>query len=480
MSLALYRKYRSRTLDEIVGQAHVTSLLSQAISQGRIAHAYLFTGPRGVGKTSIARILAHQLNDLPYDGTTNHLDIIEIDAASNNGVEDIRDLRERVQIAPVSAKKKVYIIDEVHMLSKPAFNALLKTLEEPPEHVVFILATTDVDKVPETILSRTQRHSFKRATTKDIIENLTRIAAAENITAEQAALELIAHHADGSFRDSVSLFDQLRSGLGKDSAITVEHVRSSLGLATFDEINALLDAVTTGDIASITRGLDDMTANGISARIISSQLSDVIRRRMISEPHFLPLLDSLIDVHQSAYPELKLLTTLGMFSAPTTPPHVSVAQSHPMARTSAPKAAAPKIKPQQKSKPAAAAVSPESPEDNIEKPPKKKVAGSKSFDWDTFIAHVKAHHVAIHSVLCKCEPEIDGGTLILYTRTAFYKKKLDDSKYRVLLNTSMEELGYGHIEIETRPTTKPLKDSDAAKVAAIMGGGEEVGLEEDE
>src|SRR5690606_5631429 len=136
MSKAFYRKYRSKSLSEVVGQSHITDILSRSLKDGKVAHAYLFTGPRGVGKTSIARILAHEINGLPYTENEQHLDIIEIDAASNNGVEDIRDLRERVQLAPVSAAKKVYIIDEVHMLSKAAFNALLKTLEEPPEHVV--------------------------------------------------------------------------------------------------------------------------------------------------------------------------------------------------------------------------------------------------------------------------------------------------------------------------------------------------------
>jgi len=190
MGKALYRTYRSRSLDEVVGQPHITELLGQALKQGRIAHAYLFTGPKGVGKTSIARILAHEINQLPYSDESTHLDIIEIDAASNNGVDDIRDLREKVQLAPVSAAKKVYIIDEVHMLSKPAFNALLKTLEEPPEHVVFILATTDLDKVPETILSRTQRYNFKRASAPDLVKNLERIASKEKISTDPRALDL--------------------------------------------------------------------------------------------------------------------------------------------------------------------------------------------------------------------------------------------------------------------------------------------------
>src|SRR5680860_1377762 len=196
MSKALYRKYRSKTLDEVIGQKHITDILSRAISQGRVSHAYLLTGPRGVGKTSVARILAHEINNLPYDEDNTSLDIIEIDAASNNGVEDVRDLREKVQIAPISASKKVYIIDEVHMLSKAAFNALLKTLEEPPEHIVFILATTNVEKLPATIISRTQRFSFRPIGVDDAIKHLANIAKQEKINITEGALKLIAVRSD--------------------------------------------------------------------------------------------------------------------------------------------------------------------------------------------------------------------------------------------------------------------------------------------
>src|ERR1700712_4322120 len=201
MGQALYRKYRSKSLDEVVGQEHITQTLKQALKSGRISHAYLFTGPRGVGKTSIARILAHELNGLAYDDGRSHLDIIEIDAASNNGVEDVRDLREKVYVAPTSGKYKVYIIDEVHMLSKAAFNALLKTLEEPPAHVVFILATTESHKLPDTIISRTQRFVFRPIEATKAVAHLRTIADAEKITISDEALQQIASHGDGSFRD---------------------------------------------------------------------------------------------------------------------------------------------------------------------------------------------------------------------------------------------------------------------------------------
>ncbi|MEO8691538.1 MAG: DNA polymerase III subunit gamma/tau, partial [Candidatus Saccharimonas sp.] len=225
----LYRKYRPKSLDEVVGQLHITNILKKALKAGNIAHAYLLTGPRGVGKTSIARILAHEINSLTYSDESTHLDIIEIDAASNNSVEDIRDLRSKVMIAPSSAKKKIYIIDEVHMLSKSAFNALLKTLEEPPSHVVFILATTDADKLPSTILSRVQRFNFRAIGEADIKLHLQSVAKSESIKIDDDALALISHNADGAIRDALSALDQVKS-LSSDS-ITLEQVEQVLGVA---------------------------------------------------------------------------------------------------------------------------------------------------------------------------------------------------------------------------------------------------------
>ena len=243
MGQALYRTYRSKKLSELVGQEHITTALEHALKKGTISHAYLFTGPKGTGKTSIARILAHEINGIPYEDDTTHLDIIEIDAASNRRIDEIRDLRDKVHIAPTSAKYKVYIIDEVHMLTKEAFNALLKTLEEPPQHVVFILATTEAHKLPETIISRTQRFTFKPIDMAKVVGHLKHIAKQEKLTITDEALDLIAKHGEGSFRDSIGLLDQMRNA---GDSITLDDVQHVLGIAPAELIEQLLNQIASG------------------------------------------------------------------------------------------------------------------------------------------------------------------------------------------------------------------------------------------
>lgn len=489
MGKALYRKYRSKSLDEIVGQKHVTDILSRSLKQGKIAHAYLLTGPRGVGKTSIARILAHEINQLPYSEESSHLDIIEIDAASNNGVDDVRDLREKVQIAPVSANKKVYIIDEVHMLSKAAFNALLKTLEEPPEHVVFILATTDVDKLPPTIISRTQRFGFHAISKKDAVEHLKFIAEKEKIKIDDTSLEILAERGDGSFRDSISLLDQLSSLADQKEGITSELVETTLGLAPHQSVEKLLAAVKSRDATAIVKLLDEFDKSGIQASILTTQLITTVRANIAEHPQLIALLDSLLEVHKSSYPSVKLLTTLVGFS---TPKAKSAALSAPLPSVSAPvdklsiptpKAAAPTqskpAAPPADKQPAPAKAAPAEASINDETEAPKAPAGPRQIgelDWPQLIEYVRTNHVAIYSVLSKCGYEMDGDTLRLYTGTAFYKKKLDDAKYRPQLAQALIDTGAGDLTIDTIPTPPPPKDSQAAAVAAIMGGGEEVAV----
>jgi len=226
--LVLARKFRPQTFEDVAGQEHVVKTLRNSIGQGRVAHAFLFSGPRGVGKTSVARILAKSLNcekgptATPCNVCSNcreitngsSLDVREIDGASNRGIDEIRELRENVKFAPAAAKYKIYIIDEVHMLTREAFNALLKTLEEPPSHVIFIFATTESHKVPATIISRCQCYDFRRISLKEIAANLGRVAAAEGIKISPSALLWIAEAGDGSMRDAQSIFDQVISYAG--------------------------------------------------------------------------------------------------------------------------------------------------------------------------------------------------------------------------------------------------------------------------
>jgi len=268
------RKWRPQTFDDVVGQDHIVRTLKNAITRNRIAHAYLFVGPRGTGKTSTARIFAKALNCTggpkadfdPEDpickaiAEGSCLDVIEIDGASNNGVEQVRELRDTVRYAPAHSRFKVYIIDEVHMLSAAAFNALLKTLEEPPAHVKFVFATTDVQKVLPTIISRCQRFDLKPIPVELIVERLKKIAAAEKITVSQAALASIARMADGGMRDAQSIFDQMISFCGSD--VTEADVLDVYGLVATEKIAELVGALAAGDHKKIVRMVDECDTEG--------------------------------------------------------------------------------------------------------------------------------------------------------------------------------------------------------------------------
>lgn len=299
---ALYRKYRPTKLSEVVGQEQVVNSLAASLKKGHISHAYLFTGPRGCGKTSVARIFAHEINGFKYELEDFYPDILEIDAASNTGVDNIRELKERAAIAPVEGKYKIYIIDEVHMLSKSAFNALLKTLEEPPAHVIFIMATTDLYKVLPTIISRSQVYEFKLATPDIMQKHLQKIVNKEGIKITDEALELIVRRGGGSYRDSISLLDQISTL--KDGEISADDIVSSLGLPKQAKMDNLLEAYLSGDLAEITACLKDLLNSGVRAEIVAEELIEHIVDNPRAE--LLPLLKSLSEVN-APFPEAKLL-----------------------------------------------------------------------------------------------------------------------------------------------------------------------------
>jgi DNA polymerase-3 subunit gamma/tau len=285
---ALYRKWRPQTFDDVVGQEHITTTLRNQIATNRVGHAYLFVGSRGCGKTTTARILAKEINIAGIDPNSprakqiadsisegRELDLIEIDAASHTGVDDIREIRDKVAFQPSELRYKVYIIDEVHMLSTSAFNALLKTLEEPPSHVVFILATTDPQKIPATVLSRCQRFNFKRVPVKRIVDRLRVVCQGEGIEADDHALTLIARQATGALRDAISLLDQLASS--NSLRITADDVREALGATDVATVRALMDGLVTGNPAVGLDGIQAAIDQGADARQIARQMVDYLR-----------------------------------------------------------------------------------------------------------------------------------------------------------------------------------------------------------
>ena len=474
MSQALYRKYRSRSLDEVLGQDHVTSILRRALEQGKIAHAYLLTGPRGVGKTSVARILAHEINHLPYDDDASNLDIIEIDAASNNGVDDIRALREKAQVAPVSAPKKVYIIDEVHMLSKSAFNALLKTLEEPPEHVVFILATTDADKLPATILSRVQQFFFRPIPTEIMTRQLMNIAKKEGFAIEEDAARLIAERSRGGFRDGISTLDQLSILATSDQPLTANMVTEYLGLSDATMLGDLLDSYPSDDNEKVLNIFQELENSGANSVIVSHQLLSIARNRLRKNPNLVGLVQQLIEVDRHPHPDLKLLTIF--MNSNSQPAEKPVAPKKDTTQT-APQKPAAKPTPIKTAEPAKQTEKPIEKEEKPAAKPKKTDAPLE-LNWEKVIEIAKEKSLGLASLLQKSQWSFDGEKLTIYAGSAFYKKKLDDAKNKPLISEIISEETAMDLEIDIIGEKKPPEDEKLAEIAELMGGGEEVKLED--
>lgn len=460
------------SLDELVGQRHITKLLGTAHAKGQLSHAYLFTGPKGVGKTSVARILAHVVNDLPYDGTA-YIDIIEIDAASNRRIDDIRDLRDKVHIAPTSAKYKVYIIDEVHMLTGESFNALLKTLEEPPAHVIFILATTELHKVPATIVSRTQRFTFRPIPIDDIVGHLRMIADKEKIAITDDALRLVASHGGGSFRDSINLLDQISSGA--ETEITAGDVEAILGLAPQDEIAQLIELVAQHDQAASTALVQKLCASGTSPQTITEQLIEQLPLSAEKAPHLYGLLEGLLDVSRSYRPQYKLLALVAQAAAPIAARKIvaesiaaPVAIDTPVSALARPKR--PPVRPVMSATSSTAVPSvPEAPvaESGLTTP-------LTNFDWPKVVEMVQQREPALYSVVKRGEVSYEDGVLKLNFAFSLHRKKLENPKYRGQLMGIVREVCGGSPELVVTDGVSLPTEGPAADVAALMGGGEPV------
>lgn len=468
----LYRKYRPTTLADVVGQNQVTDALANAIKQGKIGHAYLFIGPRGTGKTSVARIFAHAVNDFEYQVEDNYLDIIEIDAASNTGVDNIRELREKAIIAPTTGKYKVYIIDEVHMLTKSACNALLKTLEEPPEHVIFIMATTDAYKIPITISSRTQVFTFKLAEPATMFAHLRQIADQEGIKITDEALQLVVRRGGGSFRDSLSLLDQIATLA--DTEITAELLAQSLGLPQEQALSQLLSAYAAYDISSIQATLKDLLNTGIKPETIAAELLELIIKD--PQPTQLDLLRTLPDV-QPPFPEAKLLLALLSNSAaqsatptstqkiqPTTPPPTQ--NLRPATRSPAPK---PQSTPSATATAPATSPQPSTPE--ASPAPEAPTAAPQTtptgpFDWQTFLDAVHEENDAVFLQLQKVDHELIDSTLHLYPLQKFTKSILEKPGNSQIINHNLPGIPYVLHEVGAKPGPK---DETLSQISAIMG-----------
>ena len=529
---ALYRKYRPLHLSEVIGQDKTIEQLQGALTKGKISHAYLFVGPRGCGKTSVARIFAHEINHFDYQLEDSYIDIIEIDAATFTSVDNIRELREKAMIMPTLGKYKVYIIDEVHMLSNSAFNALLKILEEPPEHVIFIMATTNPEKIPATIISRTQIYRFNLAEPKVMQDFLRSVCDKEGIKISDDALKIITERGGGSFRDSLSILNQIGTVNLSEETIEASDVSAALGIPEHQEIQNLINFYENSDTENITNTLAALLNYGITAESITLELINQILKN--PTPKSLQLVNQLFNVTGS-FLEAKL--TVALISSnfatpaavtstasiapvaspqPTTPastaaPITTTTAPAPHSATASPQfstqsTSAPSAKPSPfaeireqlaknaKNHKAERALPPKDPEEMTQEAPptlpEAVVSSSGDFNFNGFVANVTNVNPTLMTALKKSFFVIDGKNFDIYPEKAVYWRILGQKNNLEILRgaTNSIELTVRNPDIEVIPKTAVSFEQAAAgqtkkavtvspkieSLSAIMGDVQEV------
>jgi len=470
MTQAFYQKWRPQTWDQVVGQEHVITTLKNAVAADRVAHAQLFAGPRGTGKTTTARLLAKAVNCLAEDlserpcnqcehclavNQGRFLDLIEIDAASNNGVEDVRDLRDKINFSPNQGRYKVYIIDEVHMLSTAAFNALLKTLEEPPEHAIFVLATTEVHKIPATVLSRCQRHEFRNLSVTDMVAQLKDVADSEGLDADPDALALIARQATGSMRDAISLLDQLAS---TSEQITLEITRDVLGTATSQSVLVLVDAILADDSATGLDKLHQTLDSGRDPRQFARQIVDYLRGLLLVRMGNADQVDVPAELraqmaeHAQAFDVSDLLEIIRNFNRaasdarnawqPALPLEIAFIQS---LQQPSPEVAPAPQQGESKRVPSRAQPSEPAPAPRRESSPGESeidsVPHSVTENWGKILQQVRDRNPQTQALLNSCKPMgMKGNALVLGFNGEFAKSKMESGENLEIFQQVMEQV----------------------------------------
>lgn len=476
--LVLYRKYRSADFKDVIGQNHITQTLVTAIKTGALSHAYLFTGPRGVGKTSVARIMARSINALdPTEDISEQLDIIEIDAASNRGIDEIRALREKVAVAPTSLQYKVYIIDEVHMLTKEAFNALLKTLEEPPAHVVFILATTDAHKLPDTIISRTQRFDFRPISISDMVKHLALIAEKEQIKISESALAAIAQISKGGFRDAISILDQLAVGSEK---IDKAHIYHLLGMSSDEAIDKLMRAVAAGNSSEALKIISNMIDEGGDPQQITHQLLDCLRASLFArsgvESQGLPsilaeiLADKIVNMVEFLTKALADFKVTGHRSLPL---ELAIYKA---CLVNAPELL-PVSSPNAQQVQASAGNSAKRSREPVARLEPQHVNVDNSSLCTKGLSLIKERNNSLYAVMRSANPRVEGDDLVLDCRFRFHKERIEEAKNRSLIEAVMKktfgrEIGL-RCELASQEKAVVPNDKDSELISSaleILGG----------